>query len=165
MDFVVVQLFGLCHSLEQQDHSPPDRRNIDGLEGRIQHQHRFLHDRRLTMHGRRGEQMMTFAIGERQDCFTLPTYTVIRWVRVHPSGPCAAPRNRPLPGAGLPEPLSELPPLPLRLFVRPSNTHRGSLQWLIHHLPVKPEGCQLGGLDGSYTRPERCASAPSWLAV
>src|SRR5437016_9771605 len=86
MDFVMVQLFGLCHSLEQQDHRPPYRRNVDGLEGRIQYQHRLLHDRRFAMDGRRGEQMRTSAIGERQDGFILPTYTVVRWVRVHPSG-------------------------------------------------------------------------------
>src|SRR5207253_7840805 len=81
-------IFGLRHSLEQQHHGPADRRNIDRLKRGVQHQYRFLHHGRSALRRRGGWQtwQTTIANGWRQDWLILPTYTVVRWVRVHGSG-------------------------------------------------------------------------------
>jgi hypothetical protein len=54
MDYVVVQLFCLSYTLEQQDHSPADGSDIDWLEGGVQYQDWFLHNCRLPMRERLG---------------------------------------------------------------------------------------------------------------
>jgi hypothetical protein len=54
MDYVVVQLFCLSYTLEQQDHSPTDGGDIDWLEGCVQYQDWFLHNCRFPMRERLG---------------------------------------------------------------------------------------------------------------
>src|SRR5712664_1469286 len=50
--FRTVQLLCLRHAFEQQHHGAPHGRHIDRLVGRIQDQHRLLHQRRTPHHNR-----------------------------------------------------------------------------------------------------------------
>jgi len=84
MHFMMVQLFSLSYTLEKKDHSPPHGGHVDRFEGRVEDEHRFLHNSRFAVcSGRKVLMTILLATRKRQDWFLLPTYTIIGLVRVH----------------------------------------------------------------------------------
>jgi hypothetical protein len=84
MDMSVVDFFGLCHTLDHQDHGAAHGRNVDGFKGGIQNQNRVLHDRWFARRRRNGAGWALLSTHFRQEFRPGSPTTMAKFV--HSSG-------------------------------------------------------------------------------